>query len=153
MACPSTSCSSEALAPPVAAAGSRGTPGAGGGSVGAGGTANLSSTFDGVQTILGQNCALFGCHDGSTSHNNLTPNATLYARLTTPLATMACQGRTLIVPGDVAASLLPQMVGGSPPCAVRMPNQCSPTGTPRACLSDAQRQAIEGWIEAGAPEQ
>jgi len=109
-------------------------------------------TFASIRDFLGENCALSACHGGSGTINDLRGNAGLYERLTSPLETSDdCDGFTLVVPGDVEASLLPKMMRPDPPCVAQMPNLCDQDG-PRGCLSESQIQPIEAWIAAGAPE-
>lgn len=54
-----------------------------------------------------------------------------------------CEGRTLVVPGDSANSLLIQKLSATPPCGMRMP-----IGEP---LSDMHIAQITQWIDLGAP--
>ena len=54
-----------------------------------------------------------------------------------------CSGKTIVVAGDAASSLLTQKISATPPCGMRMP-----IGAP---LSDAHIQQITEWINKGAP--
>lgn len=139
----------------VGAGGAGGVPGAGGagGVPGAAGAGPIPVRFAEVRTILTGSCATGTCHMPGGMHINLTDDAMLYARLTSPLTVgaMNCMGRTLVVGGNPAMSLLYTITGATPPCAARrMPNNCGTAGNP-ACLTDAQRQTIAAWITAGAP--
>lgn len=59
-----------------------------------------------------------------------------------PAATPDCAGRTRVVPGDPAASVLFQKVSGQGLCGPKMP--------PSEDLSAAEIEAIRAWIAAGA---
>lgn len=110
------------------------------------GGATVEPTFDGIKAIFRTSCV--GCHNGSMSNLvDLRDNAGLPERLTAPLGTSTCAGRTLVVAADSEESLLPAKLRPAPPCGARMPNLCMNT----SCLSDACVEVITNWIDAGAP--
>jgi hypothetical protein len=134
-----------------------GSAGMGGGSAGMG-TGGAAPTFAAVSALMGSNCAVSGCHDGSNMHANYKTN--LYTVLTTPLpgTTDRCAGSTLVVPSNTAGSFLITAItkGGMCPKGGnqigRMPDSCSTTSSnPRACLTTAQIKTITDWVAAGAP--
>ena len=107
-----------------------------------------TASFAEVKAIFAARC--IACHDGSNPGLvDLRDDPELFARLTTPLATATCNGRTLVVPGSLEESLLPAKVQPRPPCGTRMPNECAR----ETCLSAAQIQTIVNWVGSGAPEQ
>ena len=63
----------------------------------------------------------------------------------------ACTSRTLIEPGDVAMSVIAQVITASlSGCTnARMPDECP---SMRPCLTAAQIATITSWITAGAPD-
>ena len=143
-----------------------GSSGTGGGSAGMGtgggsagmGTGGAAPTFAAVSALMGSNCAVSMCHDGSNAHANYKTN--LYTVLTTPLpgTTDRCAGSTLVVPSNTAGSFLITAItkGGTCPkggnSIGRMPDNCSTTSAnPRACLTTAQIKTITDWVAAGAP--
>ncbi len=150
--------------PPVAAADAGLTtakdgpsPDAPGDKAAAGGAdAAAPGTFANVTALFVARCVL--CHTAvATDTVNLEPMG-LYARIVNKkppaMAAAACRAFTLVVPGDLAKSLLYQkilpvgMLGG---CGVRMPNVCSDEPDPKKCrLSDAEITTIGDWIVAGA---
>ena len=136
-------------------AGRGGATGAGGrgGATGAGGTGG-AATFAQVATILGTSCGTGTCHDG-TQHVDLRNTTGLYGRIVNASPngsrTMAsCTSRMLIVPNNVANSVIAQVIMASVSgCTnARMPDECP---SMRQCLTAAQISTITNWITAGAP--
>jgi len=136
-----------------AGTGGAGTGGAGTGGTGTGGAGTGGAGFEVTGSAdFGELTAIFaarciGCHNGSSaSLVDLRDDPGLYGRLTTPLATSSCNGRTLVVPGSVDDSLLPAKVQPRPPCGNRMPSECAREG----CLSAAEIQTIVNYVGSGA---
>jgi len=139
-------------------AGTSGNAGQGGdtggaGATGAGGTGG-AATFAQVATILGTSCGTGTCHDG-TQHVDLRNTTGLYGRIVNASPngsrTMAsCTSRMLIVPNNVANSVIAQVIMASVSgCTnARMPDECP---SMRQCLTAAQISTITNWITAGAP--
>jgi hypothetical protein len=132
--------------------GSGGRAGTGGGAAGGAGGA---ATFAQVATILGTSCGTGDCHNG-TDHVDLRNNTGLYTRIVngspSGAKTMSsCTSRKLIVPNNVAMSVIAQAVMASVSgCTnARMPDDCPTTNRP--CLTTAQINTITSWINAGAP--
>jgi hypothetical protein len=76
--------------------------------------------------------------------------AEAYANLLLSAAGSSCNasGTKRVVPGDAAMSLLVEKVdSATPPCGSQMPEACGGAGT---CLSAAQVQELEDWINQGA---
>lgn len=90
--------------------------------------------------------------EGFESRNDLRTAdlGRFYTHLTTPLMTDICYGKTLVVPGDAAASALIAAVKDEEPnCAIeKMPVGCQGD----ACLSAADIAMLESWIASGAPK-
>jgi hypothetical protein len=81
---------------------------------------------------------------------NMSSQTLAYTNLQGSAAGSLCKagGYKLVVPGDAAMSLLFEKVENtSPPCGGEMPYGCA--GGP-TCLSAAQLQEIEDWINEGA---
>jgi hypothetical protein len=80
----------------------------------------------------------------------MSTQALAYTNLQMIAAGAACaaSGLELVVPNDAAKSLLFEKVESNPPCGTQMPYGCPTTTTP--CLTTAQVQEIEDWINAGA---
>lgn len=107
-----------------------------------------------VQPILDRNCAVPGCHAGSSPEADLSLEPSrAHAALVGASSTMV-PGATRVVAGDPAASLFLQVLRGpieddppvfGMPLVERMPRDTSP-------LDDDEIALIEAWIEAGAPE-
>jgi len=132
----------------------RGGNAAGGRGGGAAGGTGGAATFAQVATLLGASCGTGTCHDGA-DHVDLRNNAGLYNRIVNAMPngarTMAaCKTRTLIEPGDVASSVIAQVIMATMSgCTnARMPDECP---SMRACLTAAQISTITSWITAGAP--
>jgi hypothetical protein len=129
------------------AAGTSSTAGTGGGTAGA-------ATFTAVLALFGQDAANCGiCHataankaNGSLMFNSNNKQATydaLVGKTSAGGVGSMCGGKTYVVPGKPAESLLYQKLSASPPCGMRMPQGMPP-------LSDAAMQTLSAWITAGA---
>jgi hypothetical protein len=99
-------------------------------------------------------CGTGQCHNGQ-QHVDLRNNSGLYDRIVgaSPNGSMtmsACRTRTLVVPGDVAGSVLAQVIMAAVTGCTdeRMPYECP---AERPCLTNAQIATITSWITAGAP--
>jgi hypothetical protein len=118
-------------------------------------TADVSSpsavTFATVfSTVLNPVCST--CHGGADgiAGMDFTSSSSAYASLVrVPAGGLgsACgaSGLVRVLPGSSARSLLYLKVTGTQPCGVRMPASGGP-------LTDAAIQAIENWIDEGAPD-
>jgi hypothetical protein len=137
--------------------GNSGTAGTTGGAAGHGGnggtagtTGGATGTFTQVAALLMTNCAQ--CHDG-TAHTDLRTSG-LYARLvgkhSIASAAAACVSQTLVVASNASMSLISRKVHGTNlnGCGSQMPRGCNPGTT---CLTAAQMNTIDSWIDAGAP--
>jgi hypothetical protein len=100
--------------------------------------------------------ACVACHSppagvgNSAGALNMSSQALAYTNLQGSAAGSSCRGSGLerVVPGNAAMSLLVQKVdSATPPCGTQMPDECGAAGT---CLSAAQVQEIEDWINEGA---
>jgi hypothetical protein len=103
--------------------------------------------------ILSKSCT--PCHApggvGDTAGKlDMSTQALAYTNLQMTAAGSTCEstGLELVVPGDAAKSLLLEKVESNPPCGVQMPYGCPTTTMP--CLTTAQVQEIEDWINDGA---
>jgi len=145
--------------------GGAGGAGAGGmGGVGGGGAGGMGATgptyaptFSAIyKEVLTNgmtgNCSAGFCHGAApspTGNGNLlitfADKQGAYDGLVNHVSTggTMCEGRTLVVPGDSANSLVIQKLSATPPCGLRMP-----IGVP---LSDAHVAQITQWIDLGAP--
>ncbi len=98
-------------------------------------------TEDGVrQAVLELHCSLPGCHDSATAAGALDLTGdNLEGRLAlTPSGT--CDGQTLLVPGDPAASFLFSKLGNTAECGDPMP--------PVGALDPALVDCVAEWINA-----
>jgi hypothetical protein len=103
--------------------------------------------------VLSGSCVT--CHSpggvgNSAGALNMSSQTLAYTNLQGSAAGSSCKGGgyELVVPGDAAMSLLFEKVEStSPPCGGEMPYGCA--GGP-TCLSAAQVQEIEDWINEGA---
>jgi hypothetical protein len=110
-------------------------------------------TFTAVYAdILSTSC--LPCHapggvGASAGRLNMSTSAMAYADLAKDASGASCStGGKLVVPGDASSSLLVVKVASAhPSCGVQMPFGCAGTST---CLSKAQVQEIEDWINDGA---
>ena len=122
-------------------------------------------TFAQVEAIIGANCRTSGCHHSGTgtgvnNHVDLRANG-LYGRLMMDVTgagaakpEVKCMSTSkLVVPNSPQTSLLLGMLGtvtsARMGCGARMPDGCKPAGP--VCLTTAQIQTIQNWINAGAP--
>jgi hypothetical protein len=137
-------------------AGGGGTGGSTAGSAGSSGGSNqtFGAAFKGVAQIIQGRCASV-CHgqqEGLENRNDLRTADldAFYTHLTTPLTVDICNGKKLVVPGNVKESLLVVAIKGEEnDCALlRMPTNCEGD----ACVPPTDIQAIESWIAAGAPK-
>jgi glucose/arabinose dehydrogenase len=114
-------------------------PGDDGGDGGATDPGSFASVYD---NILQPRCS--PCHTGGASGGlSLASEAAAFGNLVNADAsTPACSGRSLVVPGDAANSVLFQKVSGIDLCGSMMP--------PGSPLSAAELAAVETWIEQGA---
>lgn len=81
---------------------------------------------------------------------NMGTQAMAYSNLLLAASGSSCRGSglTRVVPGDASMSLLFEKVdSATPPCGSQMPEACGGAGT---CLSGAQVQELEDWINEGA---
>jgi len=140
-----------------------GAPNTNGGPAGGPATAPLTPPppppirFAKVAHILDSVCAR-QCHDGRPEMADdivLSDDGRLYQRLMDvppSTAPKPCQGRSLVVPGDPAKSLMLAMVEEPDEprakCAERMPDGCPER---RPCLDAEEIHTIRLWIESGAP--
>lgn len=146
-----------------AAAGTGGaTAGAGGSTAGAGGA---PSQWQQVQNMFSTSCGVNNCHKEAPRAIYQSPPGGLWSVLSTPFPSDAgrkCVGSTLVVPGDVDASLLPKILtgpsnkvtcksNGQDEMVDRMPDGCQDGGMERPCMTPAMIQTIKDWIAAGAP--
>jgi hypothetical protein len=79
---------------------------------------------------------------------NMSSQTLAYANLLMSAAGSSCKASGLerVVPGNAAMSLLVEKVdSATPPCGTEMPDACG-----NSCLSAAQVQEIEDWINEGA---
>lgn len=98
------------------------------------------------------NCMFAACHGGPADPNvngglqiRAGDQATAYKNLVEAKSTgLVCSGKTYVVPGDSAASLLIQKFADTPPCGGKMP-----IGAP---LTAAQVAQIAKWIDDGAED-
>jgi hypothetical protein len=123
-------------------------PETGGGMPEAGSEAGASVTFTQVYSIMTSRC--LPCHATGTGKTmgklDLSTKAMAFTNLVGVVASgSACgtSGKTRVVPGNSAMSLLPQMLTATPPCGMQMPR----TGGP---LTAAQIAQISSWIDGGA---
>lgn len=98
------------------------------------------------------NCMFAACHGGPPDPNvngglqiQAGDKASAYKNLVDAKSTgMVCSGKTYVVPGDSAGSLLIQKFADTPPCGGKMP-----IGAP---LTAAQVAQIAKWIDDGAED-
>ncbi len=118
--------------------------------------ARCPTAFDVERDLFARTCGTLGCHTGgpgvaAAGLDFATPGVRdrLLAHVS---STEECDGRPLLVPGDLAGSLLVQKVGESPPCGDRMPSGLSPLNpTEQACLSAYVAALVGGSADGGAP--
>lgn len=116
------------------------TTGAGGSdpgtSTGAGGPTGCAD----APSIVVQSCGLNGCHGAASAQANLNLSDGWETRIIGQPGSAACNGTTLVVPGDPEASLIYQKILPEPPCNSRMP--LGPA------LPDEHIACIRDWIAA-----
>jgi hypothetical protein len=112
------------------------------GSDDAGGT--TCATVSELQSIFGSHCSAAGCHGATSPSFGLDlVSPGLEARLV-GVPSQLCAGRTLVIPGDPAASfLLEKLTTDAPECGLRMPVGSS--------LDPALVGCVQGWIRSLAP--
>jgi hypothetical protein len=153
-------------AAPVSSSPDAGSGGAGGaanasaaaGSGGAGTAAPAgAATFSAIYTeILTKgatgNCMFAACHGGPPDpaingglQIKAGDKAGAYKNLVDAKSPGAvCSGKTYVIPGDSAGSLLVQKLADAPPCGAKMP-----IGSP---LTAAQVAQIANWVDQGAQD-
>jgi hypothetical protein len=123
------------------------------GSMGAGNDAGpaTSTLSTDVAPVLQTNCAVSGCHDGTTKEHGLdfSNTATVLESLVNQTTWDHCRDNmtvTRVVPGQPESSFVLTMIQGIDRCDLspRMPPP------PRPALAPAQIEAIRSWIAAGA---
>ncbi len=136
-------------------AGRAGATGGSGGSGGGGGGGG-SATFAQVAMILGTSCGTGTCHQGG-NHVDLRNNAGLYGRIVNAMPSgtnvmAGCTSMPLVVPGSITTGVIPRITKAPlTGCGARMPDDCTASGNPRACLTATQTATIDAWVMAGAP--
>ncbi|MET0386893.1 MAG: hypothetical protein ABW321_13085 [Polyangiales bacterium] len=148
----------------TAGAGAAGAGAAGSGAAGAGaaggnglmpgatGAATFSAVYSEILTKGATGNCMFGaCHGSANVMTNgglaipAGDKATAYKNLVNAKSTgPVCMGKTYVVPGDSANSLIVQKLGDAPPCGGKMP-----IGTP---LTAAQIAQVAKWIDDGAKD-
>ncbi len=117
-------------------------------------TAAASGTsFDGVQAIFNNSCAIAQCHDHTSAAGTLDlSEGRAFRRTVAVRSDQDPEERFRVSPGKAAESYLYQKIiaGGSNIAEARMPPSCAPDH-PSACLSDLEIQIIGNWINEGAP--
>jgi hypothetical protein len=107
-----------------------------------------------VAAILTMGCARMECHGnpGPGSYATATSQFTRLAGMT--LANGPCAGRTRMVRGKSAESLIIQKTQpeGPYPCGAKMPLGCNGTGAQR-CLTPEEIATLAAWIDSGAPSE
>lgn len=100
-----------------------------------------------VQPIFSANCAVTGCHAGSTPQSGLSlTNGMSYLETVNVNATgTTCAGAPRVDPGSSTTSVLYRLVSGT--CGPRMPFSAFGPGD---TLSAAQQDTIRDWIDQGA---
>lgn len=126
--------------------------GSGGAPLGASGSGTLTQ----VAALFAAKCT--SCHGADPilpGVVDLRNDAGLYTRLTTPITTdtallgPSCNGQVLVNKAMLTMSLLPKIVGSSPPCSTHMPDGCRDS----SCATAEDVALIQSWINAGAPEK
>ena len=98
--------------------------------------------FSDVYAIISSKCS--NCHTANAQGDlRMASEDAAYAALV-GVASSACAGRTRVIKGDPANSMLLATLKGTAPCAVaRMPKN-------RTALSATEIATFESWIKAGA---
>ena len=113
-------------------------------------SAASGTEFAAVQEIFNSRCAMSGCHDGAgpALPGVMDLRAGQAFRSLVAIKSSEDSTRFRINPGDDEVSYLYQkIIEGGAIVGARMPQGCSGA----TCLSDSDIQAIENWINAGAP--
>lgn len=112
-------------------------------------SAASDTSFEAVQTIFTNHCALSGCHDSATHAQNQDLSAGHAFQSIVAIKSTEDPSLFRVNPGeDEDESLLYRKITGEnlPPPGTRMPLGCSGN----TCLSDQDIQTIENWIIGGA---
>jgi adhesin/invasin len=100
-------------------------------------TASAIYTWSGdANAVVGTTSGCAGCHGFNRNPNNIVGVASS--------ATGSCPGRTLVIAGNAASSLVYQKINWPAPCGGDMPTAPSPQ------LSAAQLKIVRAWINNGA---
>lgn len=104
--------------------------------------------------IFTASCNYSGCHSSATDLGKLDLRPGMSHDRLVGVSSLVDPTRKLVVPGDVNASYLMLMVRDVPPAmaspaATAPPNGYMPKGGNTLCCQ--KLEAIERWIEAGAP--
>ena len=147
-----TGCAEPTTNPAGAGGTAMATPDAGGA---AGSDASVAGRVPAnVAAILTMGCARMECHGnpGPGSYANATSQFARLAGMT--LANGPCAGRTRMVRGKSADSLiiLKTQPEGPYPCGAKMPLGCNGTGAQR-CLTPEEIATLAAWIDSGAPSE
>jgi cytochrome c553 len=111
-------------------------------------TVTFTTVYSGILVGSCVTCHSPGGVGNSAGALNMSSQTLAYTNLQGSAAGSSCKGSGLkrVVPGDAAMSLLVQKVeSATPPCGTEMPDACG-----NSCLSAAQVQEIEDWINEGA---
>lgn len=104
-----------------------------------------TSTIPPLITVFRPRCGIQGCHaqPNAQSDLDLFTGGVAERLISVTSTTDVCMGRTMVVPGDPAQSLIYTKMAGTPPCGIPMP-----PGTP---LPQEEVEAVRLWIEALEP--